>query len=149
LDALLVAERDSATMFASLCDVRIDREHDRALVLSAGHDAPLLVTPSSVEQLRVEHGGLIGLGLDAGRPTAVDLREPWSLLLFTDGIFEGRCRTGGRLGIDAFVDLVRANWAPAADGDVLDRLIAAAEAENAGPLPDDVALFLLSRPAQP
>jgi serine phosphatase RsbU (regulator of sigma subunit) len=148
LDALLIAERDSPTMFASLCDVRVERDRDRAVVLSAGHDAPLLITPASVEHLRVAHGGLIGLGLAAGQPTEVELPAEWSLLMFTDGIFEGRSRAGGRLGIDAFVELVRAHWAPSAHGDVLDRLIAAAERENAGPLPDDVALFLLSRSAQ-
>ncbi len=149
LDELLVAERDSATMFASLCDVHIDPQHRRATILSAGHDAPLLVTATAVDQLRVTGGGLIGLGLDVGTPTLVELPEAWSLLLFTDGIFEGRCTAGGRLGIDAFVDVVRSRWRGDADGDVLDRIIAAAEAENCGPLPDDVALFLLSRPAHP
>lgn len=145
LEQLFAAERDSPTLFTSLCDVLVDPGHRRATVLSAGHDAPLLVTGNHVTQLEVERGGVLGLGLRVGVPTPIDLPEQWDLLLFTDGIFEGRCRAGGRLGIPSFIELVESQWRAEPDGDVLGRIITAAEVENEGPLPDDVALFMLSR----
>ncbi|MET0908190.1 MAG: PP2C family protein-serine/threonine phosphatase, partial [Ilumatobacteraceae bacterium] len=144
LDELFVAERNSSSLFTSLCDVLVDPDRERASVLSAGHEAPLLIGPASGTQLSIDAGPVIGLGLGIGSPQLVELPAEWAMLLFTDGIFEGRCSAGGRLGVPGFISLAAAHLAdtPAPVG--LSNLLGAVEQENGGPLPDDVALFLLT-----
>ena len=144
LDELFVAERNSSSLFTSLCDVLIDPTRSTASVLSAGHEAPLLIGPDGAVQPTIDAGPVIGLGLGVGSPTLVDLPTEWAMLLFTDGIFEGRCSRGGRLGVEAFAALAAAHLTdgPAPQG--LSNLLDAVEAEHGGPLPDDVALFLLT-----
>ena len=150
LDELFVAERNSSSLFTSLCDVLVDPEHETASVLSAGHESPLLIDPAgAAAQLSIETGPVIGLGLGIGSPHSVDLPPEWAMLLFTDGIFEGRCSAGGRLGVPGFISLAAAHLAdePAPLG--LSNLLRAVEQENGGPLPDDVALFLLTHTSHP
>jgi stage II sporulation SpoE-like protein len=72
------------------------------------------------------------------------------LLLYTDGVFEGRVKgTPNRLGHEKMAELLMAdlvenpNWRRS-PGFVLDRLIAAVEELNEGPLDDDVALALVT-----
>lgn len=144
LDELFIAERNSSSLFTSLCDVLIDPTHSTASVLSAGHEGPLLIRSDGAIQPAIDAGPVIGLGLGVGSPTLVELPTEWAMLLFTDGIFEGRCAQGGRLGVEAFAALAAAHLTdgPAPQG--LSNLLRAVEAEHGGPLPDDVALFLLT-----
>ena len=144
LDELFIAERNSSTLFTSLCDVHVDARRTNASVLSAGHEPPLLLDTSGAAQLAVDAGPVIGLGLGIGTPTVVQLPAKWSLLLFTDGIFEGRCVAGGRLGVEAFTALATAHLTPEPESSGLSSLLSAVEREHGGALPDDVALFLLS-----
>jgi serine phosphatase RsbU (regulator of sigma subunit) len=76
----------------------------------------------------------------------VDLGSGWTLLLFTDGIFEGRTGRGSeRLGADGLMAMF-ARLMPKASklGLVADQLVREVEAANGEALRDDVALFLLS-----
>lgn len=145
VDELFVAERNSPTLFTSLCDVMLEPTHRRMTILSAGHEAPLLIDDDGTRQVQVQPGPIIGLGLGIGTPSPVELRDRWELLLFTDGVFEGHCTSGGRLGIPSFTDLAHQHLAAGLDDDSLPGLLRAVEAENGGPLPDDVAMFLLLR----
>jgi serine phosphatase RsbU (regulator of sigma subunit) len=79
----------------------------------------------------------------------VELPSGWSLLLYSDGLIEGRVGEGPqRLGEEALHRMLEeylrehADWRERAE-DMLDWLIARAEALNAGALSDDVALMLL------
>ncbi len=145
LDELFVAERNSSSLFTSLCDVLLDADLRTATILSAGHEPPLLIDAGRTTQLGIEAGPVIGLGLGVGTPTTLELPERWRLLLFTDGIFEGRCAAGGRLGVPAFIQLaaIHLSSAPAHEG--LADLLNAVELEHGGALPDDVAMFLIAR----
>ena len=142
IERLLDVERQDPSLFVTLCDLSIDPTHRRVEVVSAGHEAPLLISDGHVHQPEIDHGPLLGLGLGPHRPTIVDLPDAWQLLLFTDGIFEGRAGAG-RLGVGGFVELVTRTM-PLTDEPALSRLIAGAELDNGGPLEDDVALFALS-----
>ena len=142
IERLLDVERQDPSLFVTLCDLTIDAAHRRVDIVSAGHEAPLLISGRQVRQPKVDHGPLLGLGLGPHHPTTIDLPDTWQLLLFTDGIFEGRAGSG-RLGIDGFVELV-GRTLPLAGEPALSQLIAAAELDNGGPLEDDVALFALS-----
>ena len=115
--------------------------------MSAGHEAPVLIVPDGAVQLLIDAGPVIGLGLGIGSPTVIDLPTEWSMLLFTDGIFEGRCSTGGRLGVPAFIDLASTHLTTEPSPSGLTALLSAVEHQHGGPLPDDVAMFLLTRTA--
>ena len=79
----------------------------------------------------------------------VQLPERWSLLLFTDGLIEGRVGEGAdRLGADGLRALcAELGVGPDADSSVADQLVDRVERLNGGDLSDDVALVVISRQA--
>ena len=89
-------------------------------------------------------GPVIGLGLGVGTPQMIALPARWGLLLFTDGIFEGRCAAGGRLGVPGFMEIVAAHLAERPNHRALTEVLGHVEREHGGALPDDVAMFLLA-----
>jgi serine phosphatase RsbU (regulator of sigma subunit) len=145
-------------LFATVCMVVVAPDR-RSLRLSlAGHLPPLLLTPGDGRLLSGERLG-VPLGIVEGakwEALEVPLEPGWSLLLYTDGVFEGRVGAGAeRLGHERMAALVldiRHNTG-AGGRDLLDELIARAERLNSGPLDDDVALALLNHiphlPAEP
>jgi serine phosphatase RsbU (regulator of sigma subunit) len=143
-------ERHLPRLFATLCELEIDPSRRRARLVRAGHPRPLLIEPGSVRHLT---GGrtapAIGLGEGPWEPFEVELPEQWAILLFTDGIIEGRIGAGPeRLGEDRLGAMVneRAHgdpgW-PQHPARLLDGLLDAVEALAAGPLADDVAMLLI------
>ena len=150
LDRLLTLERHAEHLFTTLVSLSIDFEAGRASVALAGHPAPVLATPAGV-RLLVEHPGGPPLGVDDEPPTwrvdQVELGPHWSLLLYTDGIYEGRvgAAQAARLGIDGLLDVLAGSpgGLPRVAADP-ERLIDRVEALNGGPLLDDVALLALT-----
>lgn len=146
MHAVLLAERDASEPFATVLDVTIDPSEGTVEVRRHGHIPPLLVAPE-VRWLGHERGAPpIGFA-EAHIPSGVleaELPEGWGLLLVTDGIYEGKVPGGGRLGHDAFVDLVRAQIVDAPPAVVLDRIIGAAQDLHGGDLDDDLALLWIS-----
>lgn len=147
LQRVLNLERHAEDVFATVCDITIRADRRSAELRVGGHPAPLMVSPTpSVAQLATSaRGPLLGLLDDAEwLPTEFDLGPEWALLLFTDGIVEGRTREGERLDVAGLIDLAaRAVGTGCSLGGLADALINGAERANRGPLPDDVALFLL------
>jgi serine phosphatase RsbU (regulator of sigma subunit) len=94
-----------------------------------------------------EGGPALGL-VDNGawRPTDTDLDPHEWLLLYTDGLIEGRVHGGpDRLGEDGLLALAKGLRARGLEPQLLvDGLIDAARSLNAGELTDDVAVLLLS-----
>ena len=90
-----------------------------------------------------------------------ELGASWSVLLYTDGLIEGKIGPGPeRLGNDGLIKLVekaRAQQPPAGSGEqggdalLLDAVISQARELNGGDLDDDVAVLMLScaPPAKP
>jgi serine phosphatase RsbU (regulator of sigma subunit) len=145
LDRFHRAETDTLTTFATMCSVHIPADQRSATVILAGHPAPLLLE---------EPGGALGDGVwgpllgivDDPEWEAVEVALPprWAILLFTDGVFEGRDPDGGRLGEEQVMALARRLWADGVRGQaLLEALVRHAEDRNGGPLPDDVALSLV------
>jgi serine phosphatase RsbU (regulator of sigma subunit) len=143
-------ERHLAGLFATLCTLAIEPRGRTAEVIRAGHPRPVLVEPGSVSALSdAPSGPAVGI---EGRPWTVErvqLPPEWTLLLYTDGIIEGRTGDGSqRLGEEGLHELIgelvaeRANWRERPRA-LLDDLIAAAERLNGGALNDDVAMLLL------
>lgn len=151
IEEVLRHERIKHT-FVTLCAISVAPDRRSLRMRLAGHPPPLLVEEGSGRLLPMDQLGVpLGLLPDATwKPVDVTLRPGWSLLLYTDGVFEGKVRGEiDRLGHENMAELLlkdlraHPDWR-ARPGLVLDRLIAAVEDLNEGPLDDDVALALLS-----
>ncbi|MDE3205241.1 MAG: SpoIIE family protein phosphatase [Acidobacteriota bacterium] len=146
LQKVLGAERHSEDVFATVCDITLTADLSRAVVRLGGHPAPLLLRSGRVDaDTVIRRGPLLGLVDDATWPaTTVALGDDWGLMLFTDGLVEGRTPDGQRLDVAGLMDLTsEAVGRGVGLGALADELIASAEQANGGPLLDDVALFLL------
>ncbi|MFJ2263970.1 PP2C family protein-serine/threonine phosphatase [Streptomyces sp. NPDC087844] len=107
--------------------------------------------PPVAELLPYENGGpALGLLPNARWPRQqVELGGEWSLMLYTDGLIEGRTGEGReRLGQDGMVDMVRRQLAQGLRGeDLLRAAVNEVRDLNGGELTDDVAVLLLDRVA--
>lgn len=150
LQEIIEAERPSPSLFATVATVAIDSDRKHLKLCCAGHPPPLLVPADGPARALAERSSGPPVGVIAGQrwaPVEVDLRPGWSLLLYTDGLIEGRSGGNGRLGQDGLVELVRDVGLPAADADgAISALVARVEELNGGPLTDDLALVYLSAP---
>ncbi|HMJ33837.1 MAG TPA: SpoIIE family protein phosphatase [Baekduia sp.] len=153
LDEVLVHERLSDDVFATACMVSVAPDRGSAMLRVAGHPLPVLMARGTVAELPGPSGRpLLGIGARAAgwAGVAVPLPASWELLLYTDGLIEGRVGGGGeRLGSARLVDLVReragARGATAESGPALiERLIATARRLNGEDLADDVAVLLVT-----
>ncbi|MBD9724857.1 SpoIIE family protein phosphatase [Streptomyces caniscabiei] len=156
LQRVLEHERESDEIFATLCTVDIAPDGRRAGLCLAGHPSPLIArhgqggrpTPPA-ELLPYDNGGpALGLLPNARWPrTQIELGAAWSLMLYTDGLIEGRIGQGKeRLGQDGMVEMVRRQLAEGLRGEELLRAaVNEVRALNGGELTDDVAVLLLDR----
>ena len=117
---------------------------------NAGHPAPMFVDANGSQ---TPDGGGTALGLVDEPADPFDLEiaptGPWRLLLYTDGLIEGRCNPDGpdRLGAlavaahalqNASLGIPLHTW--------LDDLANLAVTRNGGPLIDDVAMLGMGTP---
>jgi serine phosphatase RsbU (regulator of sigma subunit) len=121
----------------------------------AGHLPPLLVTHDGVRELPTLSSPPLGLSDVRDWPgTQVRLEGSWSILLYTDGLIEGRIGRGSeRLGSEGLMELIRdalrtappvtGNGGAPADGQLLDRVIERVRELNGGDLDDDLAILAL------
>ncbi|HEX3802214.1 MAG TPA: SpoIIE family protein phosphatase [Solirubrobacteraceae bacterium] len=144
LDRLTNQERHADHVYATVASIEIDLNTGRAWVGLAGHPPPL-VSKGGTVQLLTEHVGGPPLGI--GLPPRwelheVELGERWTLLLYSDGIYEGKVVSRGtRLGIEGLLELLAADSPEAVWDSVPNRILDQVEALNDGPLEDDVALL--------
>ena len=150
LQEVLVHERHDEAAFTTLCMVTFGPDRTHATVRLAGHPPPLLFDREPPRTLLVgPPGPPLGVLDRAAWPAAtVELGDAWSLLLYTDGVIEGRVPGGRRrLGDDGLAALAGAALA-AGDREpsaLVRHVVERAEELNGGPLVDDVALLLVSR----
>jgi serine phosphatase RsbU (regulator of sigma subunit) len=153
LDAVLGHERWSEEIFATVCTVTIDPEQGQATYRLAGHPTPLLLVGDSVLAIPdASTGPALGLFPDSDWPAAeIRLTGGWTLLLYTDGLIEGRVGPGPeRLGTSRLVDLaVHARAEGLAGEPLIDRLVTDVERLNGGTLTDDMAIVMVSGGAGP
>ncbi|GJF29706.1 hypothetical protein KNE206_24060 [Kitasatospora sp. NE20-6] len=169
LQHVLEHERRSDEIFATLCMLVLTPgprpqgadgaspgapgvEH--ASLFLAGHPAPLLLGPGGTPQLlpAEQAGPALGLlpcddGLAAWPAQQLELHPGWSLMLYTDGLVEGRVGAGSRrLGQDGLIELIADHQAGGLSrGRLVDSALAEVEELNGGALTDDVAVLLLER----
>ena len=151
LNEMLIAEHRrhrTPVTFATMCLVSIDTELATASVLLAGHPPPILVASGAVRECDVPPCPAIGImGFAEWHSHEVSLPDaPWTLVLYTDGLVEGRSAPDGRrpLGPGRLLEMLAARTPPITDADA-DTILAQIEQANGGPLPDDV-VFLAASP---
>lgn len=151
LQQVLEHERESEEIFATLCTVDIAPDGRRAGLCLAGHPAPLIARKGRDAQLLPYEDGGPALGLlpRARWPRRqVELGASWSLMMYTDGLIEGRQGpdTKQRLGQDGMVRMINRQLAAGLDGEaLLEAAVGEVRDLNGGDLTDDVAVLLLSR----
>jgi serine phosphatase RsbU (regulator of sigma subunit) len=150
LQQVLEHERSDDEIFATLCTVDIAPDGRRAGLCLAGHPAPLVARPGRPARLLPydNNGPALGLLPGARWPRMqVELGREWSLMLYTDGLIEGRVGVGKeRLGQDGMVEMVRRQLSEGLQGEALLRAAVSEVRElNGGELTDDVAVLLLDR----
>ncbi|MFI5798389.1 PP2C family protein-serine/threonine phosphatase [Streptomyces sp. NPDC051677] len=150
LQQVLEHERDDDEIFATLCTVDIAPDGRRAGLCLAGHPAPLIARPDRPARLLPydNNGPALGLLPGARWPRMqVELGAEWSLMLYTDGLIEGRIGEGReRLGQDGMVEMIRRQLSEGLRGEALLRAAVNEVRElNGGELTDDVAVLLLDR----
>ena len=156
LSQLLGHERQDDTMFATLCMVSVPPERSVGWVRMAGHLPPLLVTHDGVRELPTLSSPPLGLSDVRDWPgTQVRLDGSWSILLYTDGLIEGRIGRGSeRLGSEGLMDLIReiqrlgsfprtSDGHQPADDQLLDQVIDRVRQLNGKDLDDDLAILAL------
>jgi PAS domain S-box-containing protein len=152
LDGVLVHDRPSEEMFATVACAWIGSDRRRVTVALAGHPPPLLVRGGDVQAVEVPAGPALGV-LDGGyrwEAGVLDVGDAWTLLCYTDGLIEGRQAPGSveRFGIEALVAAVRERLPVAAGLDgLLDGLLGVVQAANGADLSDDVAILGVSHDA--
>lgn len=145
LQAVCVRERHDPYAFVTAIAAAVTPDRSQLRFASAGHPAPLAIGAAPMDD--ADNGPPLGVTGDAAWVvTAVALEPMASVLLYTDGLVEGRASPGGaeRLGTGPIAELL-AELAPgevtAAD---LERLVAVATRANGAGLADDVALLALN-----
>ena len=155
LSELLEHERQDDTMFATLCMISVHPDRTSGWIRMAGHLPPLLVSRGSVVELPTRPAAPLGLSEVRDWPgIPIRLDGSWSILLYTDGLIEGRIGKGSeRLGSEGLMDLIRdALGGPGQPGEeLLDQVIDRVRELNGGNLDDDLAVLALgfSSPAGP
>ncbi|MEU0989002.1 fused response regulator/phosphatase [Streptomyces sp. NPDC005953] len=151
MQQVLEHERESEEIFATLCTVDIAPDGRRAGLCLAGHPSPLITRAGRAAQmLPYESGGpALGLLPRARWPRLqVELGGAWSLMMYTDGLIEGRSGPGAaqRLGDEGMVQMINRQLAAGLQGEeLLDAAVTEVRELNGGELTDDVAVLLLSR----
>ncbi len=150
LEHVLEHERELPHLFTTLCTLEVDLPQATARMTLAGHPPPVLIVGTSVSVVSRAGGGPpIGLGDGSWSSTSLQLPDGWAMLLYTDGITEGRIGDGPeRLGIDGLQRLVAEHVAAHPDwrerpSMLLAELTMRVEALNGGELTDDVAMLLI------
>ncbi|MEU5834283.1 fused response regulator/phosphatase [Streptomyces diacarni] len=155
LQKVLENERASEEIFATLCTVDISSDGRSAGICLAGHPSPLFAGGAGAAPRLLpydESGPALGLLPHARWPRRqVTLGRSWSLMMYTDGLIEGRVDEGRtdsreRLGQQGMLDLVARRLAEGASGEgLLDATMTEVRRLNGGELTDDVAVLLLDR----
>ena len=148
LEQVLMTERRSREVFATVASMVIDLAGNRATVRLAGHPPPVLLAGGQAAPVAVKTGIVLGVRPKPAPPTEVKFAgDDWSVLLYTDGLIEGHTGAGNeRLDVDGLCDLLREPAAGTVPLAALPAwLVGRAEQANGGPLADDVAMLLISR----
>ncbi len=149
MNAMLTAERVAfdQVQFATVCLALLEADMSSVSIVAGGHPPPILLGGGRAVELEVPAGPPIGVDtasrwgeVRVGLPS-----RPWSLLVYTDGLVEGRSSPAGPrpFGHDRLLDVLGDREPPLDDGD-LDAILAVVRTANGGAMADDVVVLAVS-----
>jgi serine phosphatase RsbU (regulator of sigma subunit) len=167
VEPVLEHERQEDRLFTTLCVLSVTPDRTAGRLHLAGHPPPVLISADGVSELAAPACLPVGIGTgEVRRSSEVTLGSDWSVLMYTDGLIEGKIGPGPeRLGSEGLMtcvtDLLAARQQapdqPAADQPsadqrrdewLLDALMTKVREINGGELDDDLAMLALGhRPA--
>jgi serine phosphatase RsbU (regulator of sigma subunit) len=143
LAEVLTRERRFDEVFATVCSMVVAPDRRSARLFLAGHPAPLLLDPPARQLSDDLVGPAIAMLPDVTWGSqVVRLGETWRLMLFSDGLVEGRIgQDSERLGVERLIEIAEAFPAYDDSSALVDHLIARARQLHGGELTDDVAVL--------
>ncbi|GGK12797.1 serine/threonine phosphatase [Pilimelia terevasa] len=149
VEQVLMSERRAPEIFATVATVALDLHAGRATVRLAGHPPPLLIDGGAATPLPAPSGRLLGVVPRRPDPFTFDLPPAWSLLMYTDGLIEGRTGVADeRLDVGGLCAVLAEPERFGVAAPALPAwLVGRAERANGGPLADDVAILLAAAAA--
>jgi serine phosphatase RsbU (regulator of sigma subunit) len=147
VDQVFTHERYKSNLFTTLCMLSVDPSRTTGTLHLVGHPPPLLITDSGVRELKAPIRTPVGVGDGSRWPNSeVELGDRWTVLLYTDGLIEGRVRNERRrLDVDGLIVLVEAALRQGLrEEPLLDQVINAVRDLNGGDLDDDMAVVAIS-----
>lgn len=150
LERILVTERASKGIFATVLSLAIPPSGSQFRVVRAGHPGMLLHGNGTVDWLEPPGGPALGLQTSGWDYHQVEWPQGAGLVLLTDGLFEGHSGAGNtRLGEEGLLELARKH-AHLPGAEFVDALIseAAQRAGAHGGLTDDIAVVRVERTAR-
>ncbi len=149
LQEVLERERHRPEVFATVATVRIDASTGEGTMRVAGHPPPILLGPEPSLLGQANAGPPLGLFDEDWPAMPLSLGQEWSLMLYTDGLIEGRGRGRRLLGCEGLLELIAAaEPGPAVRGfeeALADSLLKTVERLNGEALADDVAVVVVGR----
>jgi serine phosphatase RsbU (regulator of sigma subunit) len=155
LQAMLEHERQHDRLFVTFCMLSIAPDRTTGHLRLVGHPQPLLITEDAVRELKAPVSLPAGIMPATDWPSAqVDLGQSWSVLMYTDGLIEGKDGRGAeRLGSDGLIRLIEKERAQAGtqgppdhpgNQRLIDAVSSRARELNGGVLDDDVAVLAIN-----
>jgi serine phosphatase RsbU (regulator of sigma subunit) len=155
LEQLCVAEQPSPGVYATMCIAEIAADRSAAILTSAGHPEPVLLSDGTASLCEVEHGMPVGLlpELSAWKTTKVRLPDRGGLLLYTDGLIECFAANEGiaetaemdaRLGTEGLVRLSKGLSDEGDPDEFLGRLLDRVLSGDGGRNRDDLAMLYVA-----
>lgn len=142
LEEFLTTERSAGDEFATVCDLTIAADLSSVCVRSAGHPPPILAGTGALTDLAGRAPLGVGFGQRRLPGTTYRLSGPWSLVAYTDGLFEVRNCDGDILSVDEVPRIVEE--ARLENGSIQpDRLIGAFARRGDNTWRDDVAVITI------
>ena len=155
---VLEHERHQERLFTTLCMMSVAPDRKYARLHLAGHPPPLLLAAGGAAELMAPVSPPPGIAHVEDWPvTEVTLGEAWTLLMYTDGLIEGRIGAGPeRLGGDGLTEIIEKHLRAAQptgdrerrarDERLLDAVVDRVRELNGGDLDDDLAVLALGFP---
>ncbi|OBF38016.1 fused response regulator/phosphatase [Mycobacterium sp. ACS1612] len=147
LERILLTERPSKGIFATLLSLAFAPDSRRFDAVRAGHPGMLMHGKDDVRWIEPPAGPALGLGAREWPVNQLELPDGHGLLLLTDGLFEGHSGRGNeRLGEGGLLDLAR-SLAALPGAAFVDALIGEVEARarTHGGHTDDIAVVRVER----
>ena len=138
----LLCRNMASGRFVTFCYVRIDTTARRLTYANAGHNPPLLVRGNGTVDLLAPSGTVLGVFAESCYEQGdFTIAAGDRLILYTDGITEGRNSAGEEFGEDRLAETASRHRTLPAD-EMLAAMLKEIEAFNAGVYEDDATLIV-------